>query len=58
VLGNYVTGLMLHQLAMPDPGFDPTDKITALLESLARPAGTPARDSAPRRDRAGAEQCS
>ena len=48
VLGNYVTGLMLHQLAMPDPGFDPSGKITALLESLVRPAGPPAH-----RDRAG-----
>jgi AcrR family transcriptional regulator len=38
VLGNYITGLMLHQLAIPDPGFDPTDKITALLESLVGPA--------------------
>jgi len=46
VLGNYITGLMLHQLAIPDPGFDPADKITALLESLIRPAGTPARNSA------------
>jgi AcrR family transcriptional regulator len=43
VLGNYLTGLMLHQLAIPDPGFDPADEITALLESLVRPAGTPAR---------------
>ena len=42
VLGNYITGLMLHQLAIPDPGFDPADKITALLESLVQPAGTPA----------------
>ena len=41
VLGNYITGLMLHQLAMPDPAFDPADKITALLESLVQPAGTP-----------------
>jgi AcrR family transcriptional regulator len=48
VLGNYITGLMLHQLAMPGPGFDPTDKITALLESLARPAGPPGRNSAHR----------
>jgi AcrR family transcriptional regulator len=48
VLGNYITGLMLHQLAIPDPGFDPADKITALLESLVRPAGTPAH-----RDRTG-----
>jgi AcrR family transcriptional regulator len=52
VLGNYVTGLMLHQLAIPDPGFDPADKITALLESLVRAAGTPARKSA-RRDGTG-----
>jgi AcrR family transcriptional regulator len=40
-LGNYITGLMLHQLAIPDPGFDPADKITALLESLARPRARP-----------------
>ncbi len=33
-VGNYLTGLLLHQLAIPDPGFDPTDRITALLESL------------------------
>jgi AcrR family transcriptional regulator len=46
VLGNYITGLMLHQLAIPDPGFDPADKITALLESLVQPAGAPARNSA------------
>jgi len=37
VLGNYLTGLMLHQLALPDPDFDPADKITALLESLIQP---------------------
>src|SRR5262249_983778 len=37
VFGNYVTRLMLHQLAMPDPKFEATDKITALLESLAEP---------------------
>jgi AcrR family transcriptional regulator len=48
VLGNYITGLMLHQLAIPDPGFDPADKITALLESLVRPASTPAPNSARR----------
>ena len=39
VVSNYVTGLVLHQLALPDPGFDPTDKIAALLESLVEPAG-------------------
>jgi AcrR family transcriptional regulator len=37
VLGNYVTGLTLHQLAMPDPLFDPTDTIVSLLESLLAP---------------------
>ena len=35
VLGNYITGLMLHQLAMPDPRFDPAEEIVALLESAA-----------------------
>jgi DNA-binding transcriptional regulator YbjK len=40
VVGNYITGLMLHQLAIPDPEFDPTGKITALLESLVEPART------------------
>lgn len=34
VLGNYITGLVLHNLAMPDPHFDPTNKIISLLESL------------------------
>jgi AcrR family transcriptional regulator len=41
VLGNYITGLMLHQLAIPDPGFDPADKITSLLESLVGPQAHP-----------------
>lgn len=41
VVGNYVTGLVLHQLAIPDPGFDPTEKIAALLESLVEPARPP-----------------
>ena len=40
LLGNYVTGMVLHQLAMPDPNFDPTDKLVALLEALV--AGEPA----------------
>jgi AcrR family transcriptional regulator len=43
VVGNYLTGLVLHQLAIPDPHFDPTDKITSLLESLVRPARLSAR---------------
>jgi DNA-binding transcriptional regulator YbjK len=37
VVGNYITGLVLHQLAMPDPQFDPTEQLTALLESLTAP---------------------
>lgn len=43
VVGNYLTGLTLHQLAMPDPHFDPTDRIISLLESLLapQPAGRP-----------------
>jgi AcrR family transcriptional regulator len=49
VVGNYITGLMLHQLAIPDPEFEPTGKITALLESLAGPARTPARNPARRK---------
>jgi AcrR family transcriptional regulator len=56
VLGNYLTGLMLHQLAMPDPQFDPTDHITALLESLAGPARAPARNPARRDGTPRAEQ--
>jgi hypothetical protein len=45
VLGNYLTGLVLHQLAIPDPHFDPTDKLVSLLESLipARTCDTPGR---------------
>ena len=37
VVGNYITGLILHQLAIPDPQFDPTEKIISLLESLTGP---------------------
>jgi DNA-binding transcriptional regulator YbjK len=46
VLANYATGLILHQLAIPDPAFDPTDKITAVLESLVGPPAPPTRDLA------------
>jgi AcrR family transcriptional regulator len=55
VLGNYITGLVLHQLAIPDPNFDPTDTIVSLLEGLVageRPrSGAPTRT--PRREPAG-----
>jgi DNA-binding transcriptional regulator YbjK len=40
VVGNYWTGLVLHQLALPDPRFDPTDHLTDLLTSLI-PAAAP-----------------
>jgi AcrR family transcriptional regulator len=48
VVGNFLSGMVLQQLAMPDPHFDPTDKIVSLLESLVEPrparAGTGGRD--------------
>jgi hypothetical protein len=47
VVGNYITGLVLHQLAIPDPEFDPTDHVTALLESLAGPARARAKPHTP-----------
>lgn len=46
VLGNYMTGLVLHQLAIPDPHFDPTQKIVTLLQAMIR-----AQSESPVRDR-------
>lgn len=46
VIGNYITGLVLHQLAIPDPQFDPAGKIISLLESLTGPRSALARDGA------------
>ena len=51
VVGNYITGLVLHQLAIPDPQFDPTEKIISLLECLIRTRPAPAPNG-----RAGAQQ--
>jgi DNA-binding transcriptional regulator YbjK len=34
IIQNYVTGLVLHQLASPDPAFDPADRIRALIAAL------------------------
>ncbi|WP_433219830.1 TetR/AcrR family transcriptional regulator [Dactylosporangium sp. CS-047395] len=34
---NYWTGLVLHQLAMPDPAFDPTPGLRALVRTLEVP---------------------
>jgi DNA-binding transcriptional regulator YbjK len=41
VVGTHVTGLVLHRLAIPDPGFDPTDHVTRLTAALLG-AGRPA----------------
>jgi AcrR family transcriptional regulator len=37
VVMNHFTGLVLHQLANPDPAFDPSAEITALITSIVRP---------------------
>lgn len=34
VIMNHYTGIVLHQLAMPDPRFDPYPQIEALLTTL------------------------
>jgi len=34
IIMNHWSGLVLHQLAMPDPAFDPTKEITALVTSI------------------------
>ena len=38
VLMNHWTGLVLHQLANPDPAFDPSAQIAALVTAVIRPA--------------------
>jgi len=40
LLANHWTGLVLHQLAMPDPAFDPSEQILALVTSVIRPRPT------------------
>ncbi|NUW41467.1 TetR/AcrR family transcriptional regulator [Nonomuraea rhodomycinica] len=37
---NYWTGLVLHQLAVPDPEFDPSEQLVALVTSVVRPHTT------------------
>jgi DNA-binding transcriptional regulator YbjK len=37
IIMDHCTGLVLHALAMPDPAFDPTDQITALVTTVLRP---------------------
>ncbi len=34
ILANFVTGMVLHQLALPAPDFDPTGRIAALVATL------------------------
>jgi len=47
LLANFWTGMVLHELAMPDPAFDPASRLTALLTSLlgaqSLAAGSPTR---------------
>ncbi|MFC4946336.1 TetR/AcrR family transcriptional regulator [Pseudonocardia sp. GCM10023141] len=37
IIMNHYTGLVLHDLAIPDPAFDPADQITALVTTVLRP---------------------
>jgi AcrR family transcriptional regulator len=37
IIMNYLAGLVLHQLANPDPAFDPAAELTALLITIIRP---------------------
>jgi DNA-binding transcriptional regulator YbjK len=37
IIMNHWTGLVLHQLANPDPAFDPSAQITALVTTIVRP---------------------
>jgi len=37
IIMNHYTGLVLHDLAIPDPAFDPADQITTLVTTVIRP---------------------
>jgi AcrR family transcriptional regulator len=37
IIMNYGTGVILHDLAIPDPAFDPTEQLMALVTSVIRP---------------------
>jgi DNA-binding transcriptional regulator YbjK len=37
IIMNHYTGVVLHDLAMPDPAFDPADQITTLVTTVIRP---------------------
>jgi hypothetical protein len=34
IIMNYGTGVVLHDLAIPDPAFDPSEQLTALVTSV------------------------
>ncbi len=38
IVMNHWTGVVLHQLASPDPAFDPSAQITALVTAVVRPS--------------------
>jgi AcrR family transcriptional regulator len=40
IVMNHWTGLVLHELAIPDPAFDPAPQITVLITTLLQPART------------------
>ena len=37
IIANHWTGIVLHQLAYPDPAFDPSAQIAALVTTIVRP---------------------
>jgi hypothetical protein len=37
IIANHWTGVVLHQLANPDPAFDPSAQLTALITTIVRP---------------------
>jgi AcrR family transcriptional regulator len=37
IIANHWTGIVLHELAIPDPAFDPYPQIAALVTSVVRP---------------------
>jgi len=37
IIANHWTGLVLHELAIPDPAFDPSEQLAALVTSVIRP---------------------
>ena len=42
IIMNHWTGVVLHDLAVPDPAFDPTAQITTLVTTVIRPQSTEA----------------